>query len=67
VGADKGPAHIGNLPITMFPDAKVVHLIRAGRAWVVSLKEMRGRRIGINMAIRAWAQVVDHGRWAARA
>jgi len=66
---DKRPAYIANLPVLlrMFPDAQVVHIIRDGRDCVASLKEMRWHRSGLHSAISAWAQAVDHGRWAARA
>jgi hypothetical protein len=66
---DKRPAYITSLPalLRMFPTAQVVHIIRDGRDCVASIKEMRWHRAGLHGAIAAWAQAVDHGRWAARA
>ncbi|GAA4707805.1 sulfotransferase [Phytohabitans rumicis] len=65
---DKRPAYVTNLPALarLFPDALFVHVIRDGRDCVASLKQMPWHRTGIYQAISAWAQAVDHGRWAAR-
>ncbi|MGA3565404.1 sulfotransferase family protein [Melissospora conviva] len=65
---DKRPAYVRNLPILarLFPDAQFVHIIRDGRDCVASLTEMPWHRGGVNQAISAWAQAVDHGRWARR-
>lgn len=65
---DKRPAYVRNLPILarLFPDAQFVHIIRDGRDCVTSLTEMPWHRGGVNQAIAAWAQAIDHGRWAAR-
>lgn len=65
---DKRPAYVSNLAILLrlFPDAQIVHIVRDGRDCVASLQEMPWHRTGIYQAISAWAQAVDHGRWAAR-
>jgi hypothetical protein len=65
---DKRPAYIANLPVLLrlFPDARIVHLIRDGRDCVASLKEMSWHHTGLHRAISTWAQAVDHGDWAAR-
>lgn len=65
---DKRPAYVNNLPVLLrlFPDAQIVHIIRDGRDCVASLQEMPWHRAGIHQSMSAWAQAIDHGRWAAR-
>jgi hypothetical protein len=65
---DKRPAYVTNIPVLrrLFPTAQFVHIIRDGRDCVASLKAMPWHRAGVTDAISAWAQAIDHGRWAAR-
>ncbi|MEH1127852.1 sulfotransferase family protein [Micromonospora sp. CPCC 206061] len=66
---DKRPVYVSNIPILirLFPDAQIVHIVRDGRDCVASLKQMSWHRGGVHQAISAWAQAIDHGRWAAQA
>ncbi|MCW6007205.1 sulfotransferase [Micromonospora sp. CPCC 205371] len=65
---DKRPSYVTNLAILtrLFPHAQIVHIVRDGRDCVASLKHMPWHHHGIFHSVSAWAQAIDHGRWAAR-
>lgn len=65
---DKTPAYVGFLPLVsrMFPEARVVHIIRDGRDAALSLAEMPFGPGSPEEALRKWSDSVRSARLAGR-
>jgi hypothetical protein len=66
---DKRPAYYNYIDVVMrlFPDAKIVHVVRDPRDCVASLKRMPWWRTDTYHSVAAWAQSIDNTERAMRA
>ena len=66
---DKRPAYYNYIDVVMrlFPDAKIVHVVRDPRDCVASLKRMPWWRTDSYHSVAAWAQSIDNTDHALRA
>jgi len=65
---DKRPNYIRGLQklLTIFPTAKIIHIIRDGRSCVASLKKMKWWKKGSIGAIARWVEVMNKAEKARR-
>jgi Sulfotransferase family len=65
---DKRPAYYNHIEVVMrlFPDAKIVHVVRDPRDCVASLKMMQWWRTDSYHSVAAWAQSIDNTERAMR-
>lgn len=63
---DKRPGYVQHIPeiLAMFPDARIVQIVRDPRACVASLLRMRWWRQGVPGAVATWSESYDYGRAA---